>query len=420
MCISPQHLSEFGLVACRKCWQCRDNRVDDLCGRCIAETSTSDQTLSVTLTYDDKKLARTKDLPDRRAHAHTLVYKDVQLFLKRLRNHGYNPRYIVTGEYGSDAARAHWHIILFLRGKKIDVESLKSYFGPKYPGGYDNRVAFDHWPHGFCYFQKPEYKAFRYALKYVLKDQQKEVQTTHLAMSKKPPLGHDWIINRAWSIARDGLPVHDFAYSFRDQFKRLWDGSLKRRSFLLRGVMRERFLFTYVNAWRILHASEPPETELLLEHWFDPIAKKQMDSEWDYVPKYELASNIGQKYRTLDKLEHERFADVSLLSVTLYTLDNVVTITHDNKETYVYFKGQKPWLAIDAKTAKKDVLERSVKEQVFRDGKWTNATAYWTFADGKLQHRSHLAQQFEIRELDLLMRKHLRHQNNPASVRLLP
>jgi len=57
MCFSFKTLSEIGLMPCRKCWQCRDIRVDDLVGRCIAETNVSDQTLSVTLTYDDEKLA---------------------------------------------------------------------------------------------------------------------------------------------------------------------------------------------------------------------------------------------------------------------------------------------------------------------------------------------------------------------------
>jgi len=258
----------------------------------------------------------------------------------------------VTGEYGSDNARAHWHIILFLRGKPLDVEGLENYFGPQYFGGYENRVNFKEWPWGFCYVQKPEYKAFRYVLKYVLKDQTKEVQTTHLAMSKKPPLGNDWIIERAKAIARQGLPVHDFKYSFRDQFRICWNGLRERREFMLYGIMRQRFLETYVQEWENLHGGEPPETDLMLEHWFDPIAEREMIAQ---VSVPDEADKLAQKTRAVVRAIYEdhpacRAVVWSEATAAYYSVDRkrwLLICYEYNRAHLIHLERNEQWLLED-------------------------------------------------------------------------
>ena len=163
MCISPNNISEVGLVSCHKCWQCRENKVNDYVGRCIAESHHSDETLSVTLTYGDG------DTPE----SATLVYKHYQLFMKSLRNEGYKVRYIVAGEYGSTKGRAHWHAILFFKGKvPKNIE-------------YDKRINWKHWNRGYSFIEKPSYKSYRYVMKYILKDTQLDVQNGHFSLSKK-------------------------------------------------------------------------------------------------------------------------------------------------------------------------------------------------------------------------------------------
>lgn len=111
MCRTPNKLDDGTEVACRKCWQCKRNRVNDLVGRCIAESRYSAKTYAVTLTYAN----------DAGVNAVTLVYKDVQDFLKRLRKR-YNVRYIVAGEYGTAKGRAHWHIILFFKDQYPEIK----------------------------------------------------------------------------------------------------------------------------------------------------------------------------------------------------------------------------------------------------------------------------------------------------------
>lgn len=45
--------------------------------------------------------------------SHSLNKRDVQLFLKRLRNAGFHFQYFGCGEYGDLSARPHYHLLIF-------------------------------------------------------------------------------------------------------------------------------------------------------------------------------------------------------------------------------------------------------------------------------------------------------------------
>lgn len=246
MCLSPVKLKDGSLVACRYCNLCRSNRVNDLIGRCIAEQCTASKTLAVTLTYAG-------DTPE----SVVLRYADVQLMLKRLRKDGYSVRYICAGEYGDKKGRAHWHIILFFYGRSPSIQM-------------DRRVDWSFWSHGFSYFQNPDYKGFRYLMKYALKQ---ELAVKALSMSKKPPLGHSFFTRLAHDIVDRALPVHSPEYSF----SHVLDKDGVPRKYWLQGRMREMYLEEYCRYWREVHRTEPPETEFLMERFLDPIARKEME-----------------------------------------------------------------------------------------------------------------------------------------------
>ncbi|TNE66277.1 MAG: hypothetical protein EP336_10395 [Rhodobacteraceae bacterium] len=253
-------------VACRKCWQCRANRVNDLVGRCIAEDQYSTKTLAVTLTYADTE--------ENAAHAATLVYSDFQKFMKRLRFHGYDVRYVVAGEYGSKKARAHWHAILFFRGKHPEVE-------------INQRVSWSYWPHGMSYFQEPDYYGFHYILKYVLKDATLTINVGHLGMSKKPPIGHDFFQDRARRYVEQGLAPQSFLYSFDHVF----DKKGKRRKFFIQGKTRENFLTTFEHEWRSQYDRDPPFSDILDDYW-DAIAREEIE---DFQDEYEDMRTIRER-----------------------------------------------------------------------------------------------------------------------------
>lgn len=94
--------SQFQL-ACGQCIGCRLDKARDWSLRCMHEASLHDESCFVTLTYSDE------NVPE---HG-SLRYRDVQLFLKRLRKSRGRFRYYVAGEYGDTLGRPHYHALLF-------------------------------------------------------------------------------------------------------------------------------------------------------------------------------------------------------------------------------------------------------------------------------------------------------------------
>lgn len=99
---------------CRKCLPCRLNIAREKAIRCWHESKCHDDSIFLTLTYDDAHLASPR-----------LQYIDFQLFMKSLREFRvrkitdpdlrkkfYIPM-MVTGEYGELNKRPHWHALLF-------------------------------------------------------------------------------------------------------------------------------------------------------------------------------------------------------------------------------------------------------------------------------------------------------------------
>lgn len=292
MCISPTNLPEIGPVACRFCWQCENNRVNDLVGRCIAEQRVSAKTLAITLTYRG-------DVPN----SAFLVYKDVQDFLKRLRKKYGKVRYICAGEYGSKKGRAHWHIILFFKDKapsqawSPDGRRPWDYILPRWIRDPWARIRWKPWPHGISYVQEPDYGGFRYLLKYALKDQRQEVSTRNLTMSKKPPLGAEWVEQLAERYVAQDLAPQDLFYSFGDQF----DSKGRRRRFMLQGKTRQNFLDHFVKTYEEVYQRPYPFSELL-EEYEDSLINLDLERTNEQWVK-DLTSRPAPAYVPLDPKE---------------------------------------------------------------------------------------------------------------------
>lgn len=91
---------------CSTCTICRHTRKQDWVMRLELESlAWNPQWISyVTLTYSDENLPQ----------GNNLNYRDVQLFLKRVRKAtGIRFRYFCCGEYGSKTFRPHYHMIIF-------------------------------------------------------------------------------------------------------------------------------------------------------------------------------------------------------------------------------------------------------------------------------------------------------------------
>lgn len=223
MCTNPSILPNGVTFGCRNCWQCREVRIQDWVGRCIAESKVSAETYSVTLTYGGGDHER----------AAVLTYSDVQKYFKRLRKAGHKFKYLVAGEYGSRKGRAHWHAILFFEGDAP-------------PHELNCNHADQYWHHGHVFWEKPTAKAVRYVCKYIQKDTDDDERQGQFMMSKKPPIGHRYFMKMAEAYVADGLSPPDLRYRFNENR----DKEGKPVQHLMQGAIARDFLDHFIACWR--------------------------------------------------------------------------------------------------------------------------------------------------------------------------
>ena len=258
MCLNPTKVPDYGYVACRKCWQCLERKIDDWVGRNIAESKTAKAAHVVTLTYGvDRQTGGIDHL-----RAAVLTYSDVQKMLKHLRVDGYPVRYFVTGEYGSKKGRAHWHIILYWQAAVPPIEKIR------------RNIHWKWWPHGWSYFDKMSPEAIRYACKYLVKVAGDEDGQIFGPMpSKKPPLGDAYFRDLAERYIEAGLSPQSLFYQF-PEVRRTHRGvvaktarehreAAKPIAFLMTGKTAENFCKYFVEGWRERYLDEPPASEVI-------------------------------------------------------------------------------------------------------------------------------------------------------------
>ncbi|QXN75010.1 replication initiator protein [Microvirus mar5] len=120
MCTKPYYIKSASLinehsghwieVPCRNCLECLRQKRNRYFNKMVAYNINNDQwTYFITLTYDEEHVPRIND------NLLTLCYHDFSCFMKRLRRNfpQHNFKYVVCGEYGSNTARPHYHLILF-------------------------------------------------------------------------------------------------------------------------------------------------------------------------------------------------------------------------------------------------------------------------------------------------------------------
>lgn len=240
MCISPNHVWvqrgpkwEQQPVACRQCWRCKQNRVNDYVARAMAEASTSKASCTISLTY-----ANRDDLADK-----IITPRHFQLFMKLLRRAGHKVRYLVAGEYGDLKGRAHFHAILFFsdfadtlgpipfyNDRHLEAPDLSGAFCREIP--QKRMVHIREWPHGHVSVDwSASEQSARYVCKYLLADNK---NNAWFSLSKKPALGAAWFAQRA-ALARD-LDV------LPSSFEYLPPGGSKGKKYLMTGATRRDYL----------------------------------------------------------------------------------------------------------------------------------------------------------------------------------
>lgn len=383
MCVKPTMLKDGTEVGCRQCWQCREQKVRALVGRCIAESKYSADVTTMTLTYG----------PEAGAKAVTLVYADVQQFLKNLRKE-YKVRFICASEYGSKKGRSHHHIVLFW-GKRTDGKTGKGYEYPDWQKEYNDFVKKWHkenknkqmpnvyrrgncfhwpkWSHGHVHLEHGiSHEKFAYAMKYTFKDMDQRSTKNELRMSLKPILGWEYFDALAQEYVDKGIKPKHWQYWFRE-FKDKY-GNIRKYS--MTRTLRKRFKQAVQKKWQEKWGHEL-QCELFDYNSNDIEITKQ--HAWPHLghpdPKRPISHgawgiNVPDEIKDMWRIDDKKSKYASPFrwdkkeKYTIYTEGKVrgidVTMAQDENGTTVVYNGKEGWQEWhDVPDAVKEEIQRS-------------------------------------------------------------
>ncbi|UDN67836.1 replication initiator protein [robinz microvirus RP_143] len=208
-------------LPCGKCIGCRQDKARLWAMRVIHESKMHANNCFLTLTYDDKKLPKNG----------SLVKRDLQLFLKRLRK-SLEPRkvrFYACAEYGSKTSRPHYHVLIF--GWSPDIRTRVS--RPHNQSGnvlYNSVQVSSCWPLGHSLCGDLSHASALYVANYATKkfvgtpDEIKtyygDRQPEFALMSRRPGLGSTYVKKYASELVTHDTVIYN---SKEMRFPRYYD-----------------------------------------------------------------------------------------------------------------------------------------------------------------------------------------------------
>lgn len=188
-------------VPCGRCVGCRLERSRQWAIRCVHESSLHQENSFVTLTYRDEELTWGDQRP-------TLVPRDLQLFMKRLRKkYGSGIRFFACGEYGERYGRPHYHACLF----GVDFQDKKLLSTKNGNKIYRSDSLSSLWPHGDNAIGDVTFDSAAYVARYIMAKKlgetesyyaEQSIEPEFVRMSRKPGIASNWL--KKWK--RDVFP----------------------------------------------------------------------------------------------------------------------------------------------------------------------------------------------------------------------
>lgn len=175
-------------VPCGKCSGCRLEHSRQWALRCMHEKRMHQHSAFLTLTYDNKHLPA----------GNTLIKRDLQLFMKRLRKDGSlvgsgSVRFFACGEYGEKTHRPHYHLLLLSHTlPDLRVET----HGPEY-NLYSSNTLRGLWTAGNSVIGDVTFESAAYVARYCMKKITGPPAAAHyngrepefIVMSRRPGIG---------------------------------------------------------------------------------------------------------------------------------------------------------------------------------------------------------------------------------------
>ncbi|QCS36524.1 replication initiator protein [Capybara microvirus Cap3_SP_444] len=235
------YLTDPVAIPCGRCIECRLSYSRDWALRCVLESQDHEFNYFLTLTYDNSYLPANG----------SLVKKDVQLFIKRLRKYidshvgSYNIKYFLCGEYGEHSHRPHYHLLLF----NCPLPCLV----PLHDNLFVSEPLFKLWPFGSHVIGDVTFESAAYVARYVMKKCNSSslvfdssVEPEFVLMSRRPGIGKNYFdshYDRIYKLdsiylARYGIPLR---FKPPRYFDRLYE---KIDSDFLSSVKAERLAFS--------------------------------------------------------------------------------------------------------------------------------------------------------------------------------
>lgn len=146
-------------LPCGKCIGCKLERSRQWAIRCMHEAALyTPENAFITLTYSDENLP----------YRNQLVYRDFQLFMKRLRKNLNKPlRFYMCGEYGGEFGRPHFHALIFGEGFYADRKYWSK--GSKGAPLYRSARLESTWGLGFASLGNVTFQSAAYIARYCTK-----------------------------------------------------------------------------------------------------------------------------------------------------------------------------------------------------------------------------------------------------------
>lgn len=172
-------------LPCGKCTECVSKRACEWATRVEHELSLHDESCFITLTYNDDNL-----------RSMTIVKRDFQLFMKKLRRKLKRKiRYIYCGEYGSKTGRPHFHAIIFGWYPSNPQYLMKTKSGSLL---YVSSELESLWDKGFSSIGEANGATAYYIASYALKGKQHiladgQVVNDYMDCSKRPAIGLEYL-----------------------------------------------------------------------------------------------------------------------------------------------------------------------------------------------------------------------------------
>lgn len=180
-------------LPCGRCVGCRLERSRQWAVRCMHEAQLHEENSYVTFTYEINPVS--------------LVYRDFQLFMKRLRSECGAVRFFMCGEYGELDRRPHYHALLFgYRPKDLLYFATKNGF-KLYTSAQLTRI----WGLGHCVIGNVSFESAAYVARYIMKKVTGDAASDHYKvvdklsgevldivpefcnMSRRPGIGAAWV-----------------------------------------------------------------------------------------------------------------------------------------------------------------------------------------------------------------------------------